>query len=65
MIETRDSLFANLTEQLFWDLPQEPGTKVVNLVGVAIGVFRSRSLQVGSGGGPLPLMVLGDHRTQL
>ena len=47
MIETQDSLFANLTEQLLWDLPQEPETRVVNLAAVAIGVFRSRSLQVG------------------
>ena len=47
MIETPDSLFANLTEQLLWDLPQEPETRVVNLAAVAIGVFQSRSLQVG------------------
>jgi hypothetical protein len=47
MIETQDSLFANLTEQLLWDLPQEPETRVVNLAAVAIGVFQSRSLQVG------------------
>lgn len=47
MIETQDSLFANLSEQLLWDLPQEPETRVVNLAGLAIGIFRSRSLQVG------------------
>jgi hypothetical protein len=47
MIETQDSLFANLMEQLRYDLPTEPETRVVNLAGVAIGIFRSRSLQVG------------------
>jgi hypothetical protein len=47
MIETQDSLFANLTHQLLWDLPEEPETRVVNLAAVAIGVFRSRSRQVG------------------
>lgn len=47
MIETQDPLFANLTEQLRYDLAAEPETRVVNLAAVAIGVFRSRSLQVG------------------
>ncbi|HZA22862.1 MAG TPA: IS4 family transposase [Dehalococcoidia bacterium] len=47
MIETQDPLFANLMEQLRYDLPTEPETRVVNLAGVAIGIFRSRSLQVG------------------
>jgi hypothetical protein len=47
MIETQEPLFANLTEQLLRDLPEEPETRVVNLAAVAIGVFRSRSLQVG------------------
>ncbi|HZA24339.1 MAG TPA: IS4 family transposase [Dehalococcoidia bacterium] len=47
MIETQDRLFANLTEQLWYDLPAEPETRVVNLAAVAIGIFRSRSLQVG------------------
>jgi hypothetical protein len=47
MIETQDSLFANLTDQLLRDLPEEPKTRVVNVAAVAIGVFRSRSLQVG------------------
>ena len=47
MIETQDSLFANLVQQLLGDLPAEPETRVVNLAAVAIGVFRSRSLQVG------------------
>ena len=47
MIETQDQLFANLMEQLLDDLPAEPETRVVNLAAVAIGIFRSRSLQVG------------------
>ena len=47
MIETQDLLFANLMEQLRYDLPTEPGTRVVNLAAVAIGILRSRSLQVG------------------
>ena len=47
MIETQDRLFANLTEQLRYDLPAEPETRVVNLAAVAIGIFRSRSLPVG------------------
>ena len=47
MIETQDTLFANLMEQLLDDLPTEPETRVVNLAAVAIGIFRSRSLQVG------------------
>jgi hypothetical protein len=47
MIEAQDALFANLTQQLLRDLPDEPETRVVNLAAVAIGVFRSRSLQVG------------------
>jgi hypothetical protein len=36
-----------LVQQLLGDLPAEPETRVVNLAAVAIGVFRSRSLQVG------------------
>ena len=47
MNETQDPVFANLMEQLRYDLPTEPETQVVNLAGVAIGIFRSRSLQVG------------------
>jgi hypothetical protein len=47
MIETEDPVFANLMEQIQSDLPTEPETRVVNLAGVAIGIFRSRSLQVG------------------
>ena len=47
MIETQDQLFATLMEQLLRDLPDEPETRVVNLAAVAIGIFRSRSLQVG------------------
>ena len=41
MIETQDTLFANLMEQLLDDLPAEPETRVVNLAAVAIGVFRT------------------------
>jgi len=55
MIETQDSLFANLVEQLLNDLPTEPEPRVVNLAAVAIGVFRSRSLQVGQVVAPSPL----------
>ena len=47
MIETQAPLFANLMEQLRYDLSTEPETRVVNLAAVAIGIFRSRSLQVG------------------
>ena len=47
MIETQDPVFANLMEQLRYDLPTEPETRVVNLAAVAIGIFRSRRLQVG------------------
>jgi hypothetical protein len=47
MIETQDPVFANLMEQLRYDLPTEAETRVVNLAAVAIGIFRSRSLQVG------------------
>ena len=35
MIETQDPLFANLMEQLRYDLPTEPETRVVNLAAVA------------------------------
>ena len=47
MIETQDLLFANLVQPLLGDLPAEAETRVVNLAAVAIGVFRSCSLQVG------------------
>ena len=47
MIRTQDKLFANLTGQLIQDLPKAPETRVVNLAAVALGVFRSKSLQVG------------------
>jgi hypothetical protein len=60
MIETQDSLFANLVEQLLGDLPAEPETRVVNLAAVAIGVFRSRSLQVGQVVACSPLVACRD-----
>jgi hypothetical protein len=60
MIETQDSLFANLVEQLLGDLPAEPETRVVNLAAVAIGVFRSRSLQVGQVVARSPLLACRD-----
>jgi hypothetical protein len=60
MIETQDSLFANLVEQLLGDLPPEPETRVVNLAAVAIGVFRSRSLQVGQVVARSPLVACRD-----
>ncbi|HZA22554.1 MAG TPA: IS4 family transposase [Dehalococcoidia bacterium] len=60
MIETQDSLFANLVQQLLGDLPAEPETRVVNLAAVAIGVFRSRSLQVGQGVARSPLAARRD-----
>jgi hypothetical protein len=36
MIETQDPVFANLMEQLRYDLPTEPETRVVNLAAVAL-----------------------------
>src|SRR6266852_3898914 len=47
MIKPRDKVFANLTHQLHRDLPLEPLTRIVNLAAVAVGVLRSKSLQVG------------------
>jgi hypothetical protein len=40
-------VFANLTHQLHRDLPREPLTRIVNLAAVAMGILRSKSLQVG------------------
>lgn len=60
MIETQEPLFANLTEQLLQDLPEEPETRLVNLAAVAIGIFRSRSLQVGQVVARSPLEVSRD-----
>jgi hypothetical protein len=47
MIKPQDKVFANLTHQLQRDLPQEPLTRVVNLAAIALGILRSKSLQVG------------------
>ena len=47
MIKPQDKMFANLIEQLRRDLPLEPLTRVVNLAAVALGILRSKSLQVG------------------
>jgi hypothetical protein len=47
MIKPQDKVFANLIQQLQHDLPQEPLTRVVNLAAVALGIWRSKSLQVG------------------
>ena len=40
-------MFANLIAQLQRDLPREPLTRVVNLAALALGILRSKSLQVG------------------
>jgi hypothetical protein len=47
MIKPQDKLFANLSTQLQRDLPLEPLTRLVNLAAVAVGVLRSKSLQLG------------------
>ena len=47
MIKPQDKMFANLTHQLQRDLPLEPLTRLVNLAAIALGVLRSKSLQVG------------------
>ena len=47
MIKPQDKVFANLTHQLHRDLPLEPLTRLVNLAAVALGILRSKSLQVG------------------
>jgi hypothetical protein len=60
MIKTQDKLFANLVKQLHLDLPLEPLTRVVNLAAVALGVLRSKSLQVGQIITSLPLEGIRD-----
>jgi DDE family transposase len=47
MIKPQDKMFANLIAQLQRDLPLEPLTRLVNLAAIALGVLRSKSLQVG------------------
>jgi hypothetical protein len=55
MIKPQDKVFANLSHQLHRDLPQEPPTRLVNLAAVALGILRSKSLQVGQIITALPL----------
>jgi hypothetical protein len=55
MIKPQDKVFANLTTQLHRDLPLEPRTRVVNLAALALGILRSKSLQVGQIITALPL----------
>jgi hypothetical protein len=55
MIKPQDKMFANLTHQLQRDLPLEPLTRLVNLAAIALGVLRSKSLQVGQILTALPL----------
>jgi hypothetical protein len=55
MIKPQDKVFANLITQLHRDLPLEPRTRIVNLAAVAIGVLRSKSLQLGQIVTALPL----------
>lgn len=55
MIKPQDKVFANLIAQLQRDLPLEPLTRLVNLAAVALGILRSKSLQVGQIITALPL----------
>jgi hypothetical protein len=55
MIKPQDKIFANLITQLHRDLPLEPLTRLVNLAAVALGILRSKSLQVGQIITALPL----------
>jgi hypothetical protein len=55
MIKPQDKVFANLTHQLHRDLPGEPLTRVVNLAALALGILRSKRLQVGQILTALPL----------
>jgi hypothetical protein len=55
MIKPQDKVFANLIAQLHRDLPLEPLTRVVNLAALALGIVRSKSLQVGQILTALPL----------
>jgi len=47
MLKPQDKVVANLSAQLHHDLPLEPLTRVVNLAAVALGILRSKSLQLG------------------
>jgi hypothetical protein len=55
MIKPQEKLVANLLAQLQRDLPVEPLTRLVNLAAVAVGVLRSKSLQLGQIVTALPL----------
>src|SRR5215831_6190824 len=55
MIKPQDKMFANLITQLQRDLPLEPLTRLVNLAALALGILRSKSLQVGQILTALPL----------
>jgi len=60
MIKPHDKVFANLSAQLHRDLPLEPLTRIINLAAVAVGVLRSKSLQVGQIVTALPLEGIRD-----
>ena len=62
MIKPQDNVFANLITQLHRDLPREPLTRVVNLAAIALGILRSKSLQVGQIIAALPLAGTRDSR---
>jgi hypothetical protein len=62
MIKPQDKMFANLITQLQRDLPLEPLTRLVNLAAVAVGVLRSKSLQLGQIVTALPLDGTRDTR---
>jgi len=55
MITPPDPMFANLILHLPHDLPLEPLTRLVNLAALALGVLRSKSLQIGQILTALPL----------
>jgi hypothetical protein len=55
MIKPQETMFANLIAQFQRDLPLEPLTRIVNLAAVAVGVLRSKSLQLGQIVTALPL----------
>jgi hypothetical protein len=55
MIKPQEKMFANLLVQLQRDLPMEPVTRLVNLAAVAVGMLRSKSLQLGQIVTALPL----------
>lgn len=55
MITPQEKMFANLIAHLQRDLPLEPLTRLVNLAAIAVGVLRSKSLQLGQIVTALPL----------